>query len=149
MSSRNGRILRLIDEQTTCHIWRANDLILMEKYQNTQIPIDIDTSSEIQIIYAYTHFDHWYLVIDATNMFFRLFCFMFGEFIVRVFNWFSLNKSLLFHFSIVHSTEESCHTGGQWGPCGVNTKCEVVNGVPTCSCLRGYVGSPLSGCRHE
>ena len=57
-SSGNGRILRLIDEQTTCHIWRANDLILMEKYQNTQIPIDIDTSSEIQIIYAYTHFDH-------------------------------------------------------------------------------------------
>lgn len=31
----------------------------MEKYQNTQIPIDIDTSSEIQIIYAYTH-----LIID-------------------------------------------------------------------------------------
>lgn len=26
----------------------------MEKYQNTQIPIDIDTSSEIQIVYAYT-----------------------------------------------------------------------------------------------
>lgn len=34
-------------------------------------------------------------------------------------------------------------------PCGTNTKCEVVNKVPVCSCLPGYRGSPLIGCRHE
>lgn len=36
-------------------------------------------------------------------------------------------------------------------PCGQNTKCTVVNGigVATCSCLPGFSGSPLSGCRHE
>lgn len=34
-------------------------------------------------------------------------------------------------------------------PCGANTKCEVVNEVPVCSCLPGYRGSPLTGCRHE
>lgn len=51
--------------------------------------------------------------------------------------------------SYAYSTQESCHTGGPWGPCGQNTKCEVISGVPTCSCLKGYVGSPLSGCRHE
>lgn len=41
--------------------------------------------------------------------------------------------------------EELCHPS----PCGANTKCSVVTGVPTCSCLPGFTGSPLSGCRHE
>lgn len=41
--------------------------------------------------------------------------------------------------------EELCHPS----PCGQNTKCEVINTTPTCSCLSGYVGNPLSGCRHE
>lgn len=44
-----------------------------------------------------------------------------------------------------HETEEQCHPS----PCGQNTKCQVVNGVPTCSCLPGFTGSPLNGCRHE
>ena len=34
-------------------------------------------------------------------------------------------------------------------PCGVNTKCRVENGRAICSCLPGYLGSPLTGCRHE
>lgn len=42
-------------------------------------------------------------------------------------------------------SEELCHPS----PCGLNTKCDVKNGVPTCSCLPGYVGSPFAGCRHE
>lgn len=42
-------------------------------------------------------------------------------------------------------TEELCHPS----PCGKNTKCDVINGVPTCSCLQGFVGSPLVGCKHE
>lgn len=42
-------------------------------------------------------------------------------------------------------TEELCHPS----PCGPNTRCEVVNLVPTCKCLQGYHGSPLQGCRHE
>lgn len=48
-------------------------------------------------------------------------------------------------FFVVSISEEQCHPS----PCGQNTKCEVVSGTPTCSCLRGYTGSPLSGCRHE
>lgn len=42
-------------------------------------------------------------------------------------------------------TEEQCYPS----PCGQNTKCDVINDVPTCSCLPGYIGSPFSGCRHE
>lgn len=34
-------------------------------------------------------------------------------------------------------------------PCGENTKCEVINEIPVCTCLSGYKGSPLTGCRHE
>lgn len=34
-------------------------------------------------------------------------------------------------------------------PCGENTQCEVINEVPVCTCLPGYRGSPLAGCRHE
>lgn len=41
--------------------------------------------------------------------------------------------------------EEACRPS----PCGQNTNCEVVAGRPTCSCIKGYVGNPLSGCRHE
>lgn len=41
--------------------------------------------------------------------------------------------------------EEQCRPS----PCGANTKCEVIGGTPTCSCLQGFTGSPLSGCRHE
>lgn len=44
-----------------------------------------------------------------------------------------------------HILEEQCHPS----PCGLNTKCEVIKDIPTCSCLPGYVGNPLSGCRHE
>lgn len=42
-------------------------------------------------------------------------------------------------------SEELCHPS----PCGPNTNCEVRNGVPTCTCLSGYHGSPIAGCRHE
>lgn len=45
----------------------------------------------------------------------------------------------------VSCAEELCHPS----PCGQNTRCEVINNVPTCSCLTGFTGSPLSGCRHE
>lgn len=41
--------------------------------------------------------------------------------------------------------EEQCYPS----PCGQNTKCEVMNDVPVCTCLPGYVGSPFAGCRHE
>lgn len=34
-------------------------------------------------------------------------------------------------------------------PCGENTQCEVIKEVPVCTCLPGYQGSPLTGCRHE
>ncbi|KAG8232833.1 hypothetical protein J437_LFUL013159, partial [Ladona fulva] len=32
------------------------------------------------------------------------------------------------------------------GTCGLNAECRVVNHAPSCSCLKGYVGNPLSGC---
>lgn len=41
--------------------------------------------------------------------------------------------------------EELCHPS----PCGPNTECTVINDVPTCSCLPGYHGQPLTGCKHE
>lgn len=41
--------------------------------------------------------------------------------------------------------EEHCRPS----PCGRNTQCEILNGVPTCSCLTGYIGNPLTECRHE
>jgi len=46
---------------------------------------------------------------------------------------------------ISYSNQEACRPS----PCGQNTNCEVVAGRPTCSCVKGYVGNPLSGCRHE
>jgi hypothetical protein len=35
------------------------------------------------------------------------------------------------HFTFI---EELCEPS----PCGANTKCDVVNGIPTCSCLLGF-----------
>lgn len=33
------------------------------------------------------------------------------------------------------------------GVCGNNAQCHVVNHSPSCECLPGYTGNPLSGCR--
>lgn len=33
------------------------------------------------------------------------------------------------------------------GVCGSNANCAVVNHVPTCTCITGYVGDPFSACR--
>lgn len=46
---------------------------------------------------------------------------------------------------IFNAIEAACKPS----PCGENTQCEVINQVPVCTCLPGYRGSPLSGCRHE
>jgi hypothetical protein len=32
------------------------------------------------------------------------------------------------------------------GACGLNAECHVVNHGPSCSCLPGYIGNPLSAC---
>ena len=32
------------------------------------------------------------------------------------------------------------------GTCGLNAECRVVNHAPSCSCLPGYTGNPLSSC---
>lgn len=32
------------------------------------------------------------------------------------------------------------------GTCGLNAECKVVNHAPSCSCLPGYVGDPISAC---
>lgn len=37
----------------------------------------------------------------------------------------------------------------EMNPCGANTRCEVVSGVARCTCLPGFKGRPLDGCRHE
>lgn len=58
---------------------------------------------------------------------------------------YELNIFLVLFVSRECRVEELCHPS----PCGQNTKCEVINTTPTCSCLSGYVGNPLSGCRHE
>lgn len=33
------------------------------------------------------------------------------------------------------------------GVCGLNAECRVNNHAPTCHCLQGYTGNPLSACR--
>lgn len=35
------------------------------------------------------------------------------------------------------------------GICGSNAECYVTNHLPTCTCLRGYVGEPFTSCRFE
>jgi hypothetical protein len=30
--------------------------------------------------------------------------------------------------------------------CGINAKCQVINHLPTCTCLPGYRGDPFSAC---
>jgi hypothetical protein len=35
------------------------------------------------------------------------------------------------------------------GVCGVNAECQVVNHIPTCTCLSGYTGEPFSACFPE
>lgn len=32
------------------------------------------------------------------------------------------------------------------GPCGLNTRCEVINHSPICSCRQGFTGDPFSRC---
>ena len=34
-------------------------------------------------------------------------------------------------------------------PCGANTKCQVENSRAVCSCLDGWMGNPIQGCRRE
>ena len=34
-------------------------------------------------------------------------------------------------------------------PCGGNTRCREESSRVVCSCLDGYFGNPLDGCRHE
>lgn len=35
------------------------------------------------------------------------------------------------------------------GTCGINAMCQVINHSPSCSCLPGYSGDPLSTCLLE
>lgn len=60
--------------------------------------------------------------------------------------------------SLIKKFCKLCHQRNIWcdieaackpSPCGENTQCEVINEVPVCTCLPGYRGSPLAGCRHE
>ena len=31
--------------------------------------------------------------------------------------------------------------------CGVNAQCQVVNHIPNCVCIQGYIGDPFTACR--
>ena len=33
------------------------------------------------------------------------------------------------------------------GTCGINAECRVLNHVPSCTCIVGYIGDPFSACR--
>lgn len=33
------------------------------------------------------------------------------------------------------------------GSCGYNTRCEVINHTPICSCLANYIGDPFTNCQ--
>ena len=32
------------------------------------------------------------------------------------------------------------------GLCGVNAQCKVINHIPTCTCVEGYIGDPFTTC---
>lgn len=49
-----------------------------------------------------------------------------------------------FHTAVAHEYVNPC----QPSPCGPNSQCRESNGVPICSCLPEYVGSPPA-CRPE
>lgn len=34
------------------------------------------------------------------------------------------------------------------GTCGQNSRCDVINHIPVCSCPEGYTGDPFSNCRN-
>ena len=58
---------------------------------------------------------------------------------------FQISLNCFFKFTSFYILAELCYPS----PCGRNTKCDVIGGVPTCSCLPSYTGSPLNGCRRE
>lgn len=58
--------------------------------------------------------------------------------------YFFYDEDILIKY-IRYNVEAACKPS----PCGENTQCEVINEVPVCTCLPGYRGSPLAGCRHE
>ena len=33
------------------------------------------------------------------------------------------------------------------GTCGINAECRVMNHVPICTCIEGYIGDPFTACR--
>ena len=33
------------------------------------------------------------------------------------------------------------------GTCGINAECRVLNHVPSCTCIVGYIGDPFNACR--
>ena len=33
------------------------------------------------------------------------------------------------------------------GTCGINAACRILNHIPTCSCIDGYIGDPFTSCR--
>ena len=33
------------------------------------------------------------------------------------------------------------------GTCGINAACRILNHIPTCSCIEGYIGDPFTSCR--
>jgi hypothetical protein len=35
------------------------------------------------------------------------------------------------------------------GACGLNSRCSVINHSPTCQCLEGFTGNPLSSCHRK
>lgn len=35
------------------------------------------------------------------------------------------------------------------GTCGSNAECSVVNHLPVCSCIHGYIGDPFTGCKKD
>ena len=35
------------------------------------------------------------------------------------------------------------------GTCGVNAECRVQSHIPSCTCIRGYIGDPFTACRRK
>ena len=35
------------------------------------------------------------------------------------------------------------------GTCGINAVCQVLNHIPTCTCIENYIGDPFTACRQK
>jgi hypothetical protein len=62
---------------------------------------------------------------------------------------FPKNNFALFYFKLFWNFFQLGSDYCTPSPCGSNTRCRVENSRAVCSCLDGFMGNPIQGCRRE